>query len=54
MWNNTETLDTISKLGTWGATLLGLLAGAAGFVAVIARQSIRQTERGAKENAATN
>jgi hypothetical protein len=36
MWNNTESLDTISKLGTWGAALLGLLAGAAGFVAVIA------------------
>jgi len=36
MWNDIESLTSLSKVATWGAAVLGLLAGAAGFLAVMA------------------
>ncbi len=36
MWSDSQSLEQISKLATWGAAVLGLLAGFAGFLAVIA------------------
>ena len=35
MWSSTDTLEAVTKAATWVAAVLGVLAGVAGFVAVI-------------------
>ncbi len=36
MWSDIDHLTTLTKIATWAAAVLGLLAGAAGVLAVLA------------------